>query len=78
MTKGRPNKEETLQVRLTTAELEKLRRYADLRGLSASRAVRDWIRRLPNEQKPPEKTLPSGGKIIRRFNTISKVTVPIP
>jgi hypothetical protein len=79
MTSSKPNKDEKLQIRLTKTELEKLRRYADMRGLSSSEAVRNWIRRLPNEhKKPPEITLPGGLRIVRQFDSTSKVIVPNP
>jgi hypothetical protein len=41
---------EWLKVRLSTAELEKLRQHATGKGWNLSQAVREWIRCLP--QKP--------------------------
>lgn len=44
----KPTKVNTLRVRLTEHELQKLESYALAHGWSVSHVIREYIRRLPN------------------------------
>jgi hypothetical protein len=41
-------KEKVLRVRLTAHELQKLKAFAEGRGVTASHVIHEYIRRLPN------------------------------
>lgn len=44
-------KEEVLRIRLTKHYKQKLRAYAEKHGKSESQVIRDYIRRLPDQNK---------------------------